>query len=404
MIEYLILGRVAPDELLKSEKKRASSNENISGLTLKLYLCNFSAASEAISALKKHKHLVLSPEFKVLNAYYYICTSQYKEASEVLCELSLPNVKCDKALVSHMKVLVLLGQRLYNEAKVFLSTLERTEQVSLKSVYCCLKLNDYQSAKDIIKDHKANFPGPSLYFKVYSLIIKQNYAKALGVLEGQHPDESFKEDYQILRAFLYLRLDQLTQASGVLTEVLEANNKSETAWHLVSVLYYKLELYSDCFWSISKCLHFHPESPEYLLNLSKLYVKTQSFGIAKGLCDKAKKIDAGLSVQEEFFYPVLDFSEFGNRRKCWVPVRVNLREQIFVKPVAKKVSAQRNKKKRKMVEAEAEAEVGLGVGKEENEFDPAWALESLKKGTSPDWIGQSMGNKNGFVPSFYGNR
>lgn len=385
MIRLLIFGKRADDDLLKTEKKKASSNDNLSGAALKLYSNNYQGAFDALNALRKHKHLANSSDFKLLNAYYLINTSQYKEASEILSELSQPKIKCDQALLWHMKVTLLINQRLFDEARIFLSKVERTEQVSLKLIFCFLQLKDPQSVKNIIKDDKLNFPDSWLYYKLYSLILKKNYSKALQFLEN--PDENSKEDMLILKGYLHLHLGQFSQSCQILTEVLESNNKSETSWHLLSIVYYKLELYSDCFWTISKCLHFHPESPEYLHNLSKLYEKTQNFSVAKGLCDKVKNIDPNFNFQDEFVFPILDFSEFGNRRKYFIPVKVACKEQIFVKPVAKKASAP--KKKRKKTEVEEEKAI---------EFNAAWTLESMKNSTMPCSLGVDKGKKKGFMP------
>lgn len=365
MLNSLIRGENLSEDSIKNLKK-ASLSDPICDLILKLFNENYQSAFEALNTLKKNKTTSQSSEYRLLAAYYFIKTCNYSKARDLLSELSLPIEKEHKYLTSALKVTLLLNQKLFDEAQVLLSTQEQDRNFSLKLVYCYLSMNNAQQALNIIKSDKVKFQEPIPYFKIYSMLIKNKFKKLLDLLELQNPEPNSLDDFLALKAFVLIKLEQFSEGCKILGEVLHSNNKFEIAWHLISIAYFHLEMYSDCFWSISKCLLFEPNNPKYLFNLFRLYEKTQNFSTAKGILDKAKKIDANLDLTQGLFFPIFDFAEFGKRKDCFVHKRSSCDEPIFVKPAVRKLKMP---KKRIKVE-----EVRVSG------FDPIITLDSLKMG------------------------
>lgn len=379
MYDSLICGDKLPEDSMKNLKKAASSDP-INDLILKLFNENFQGASESLNSLKRNKKINSLPEFKLIAAYYYIKTCHYSSARELLSELSQPSEKDYKYFTSLLKVTLLLEQEQFEEAQILISTLEKDKAFSFKLIYCYLSLKNTEQALNTIESDKKLFPEFKIYYKFCSMLIKNQFNKLLDLIDSQTPGPELIDDFLVLKAFVLLKLEQYSESCKILIQVLNSNNKFEIAWHLISIAYFKLEIYSDCFWSLSKCLLFRPDNPKYLFNLYRLYEKSQIFHIAKGILDKAKKIDPDLDLTTELYFPVFDFSEFGKRKDCVVHRKTSCEEQIFVKPAVKKLKLPKKRKK---------------MTKEEDvKFDPASTLGSLKMG---DIQNVAAGNKRGSV-------
>jgi tetratricopeptide (TPR) repeat protein len=164
-----------------------------------------------------------------------------------------------------------------------------------------------------------------------------NYEACQSLTEDYLKTHPVTVDFLALKAFCQVKKNELTSALETLDEALTLNNKIKSLWTLSGITYYRLGLVSDSFLCFSKAISLNPDSVHEWFNFSLIFSSKQP-EVFKKIQQKIKRMKRfNDEHQLDFFFPSIDFSEFGKRKSEFVPKPFKDLEIVFVMPKVKKV-------------------------------------------------------------------
>ena len=362
MLAKLIHGIILSEEEIKADKKRITSLASTNLFLLKLTLNDFTSAKDVLVQLNKGKCKPNSLKLILGKVYLALVMNNLAEAEELL-EIVKDNTKYPNE-TNILKLKILMASSKYAEVINLCETSEHTSYTILHHIQAHINSKSPEKALALIKSSKKTFPDLLLVLRLLSSILKEKFTRSLSLLEDCLQAQGKFEDIFIVRGYIQVKLSQFSEAIDSFNQVFELNNRSELAWYMSGISFFYLQNYNDSFSCVSKCLQFQPKSTNYLLMMAKIYEKTEKPHLAKAFMDKAKSVDPDLQVGESLDLPLLDFSDFGKRKNCYLPPRVRPASPVFVKPQAKKQEFFKNKKVKVRME-------------QDNEIKSAMLLESF---------------------------
>ena len=330
MLQSLILRKSIPDDDLKSYKKSIESNDKLSQLKYSLLTNDYQAAEEII---KKFKAIHKCREFDLLYVFYLIEIHDYSRADSLI-----NSIQAEEADI--LRLLLLKSQSMFQNCLDLLQNISIEGKV-FEQVFCLCKLGLSDKAISLIEDIEIS--NNDHISNLCLLYLKENYSAILELIPILNQPTDI--DMLLLKASCEIKLQMYSQALDTLDELVTINNKFKSAWVLLGIAYYKLSVFSDSFYSFVKALSFNPFSFEDWFNISLVLRQTRP-ELTQILNQKLNNLkDYREITQLEFLFPVIDFSEFGKRKSEFVPNMQIHKNQVLVKPIAKKAKKYKNKKK-----------------------------------------------------------